>query len=56
VNAYVDEAVMTEGLPDMAKVDPLLFSMHNFQYFGLGELLGHVWSIAPTFQPSPDGV
>jgi flavin reductase (DIM6/NTAB) family NADH-FMN oxidoreductase RutF len=56
VNAYVDEDVMAQGLPDMAKVDPLLFSMHNFQYFGLGEMLGAVWSLAPTFEPAPEGV
>jgi flavin reductase (DIM6/NTAB) family NADH-FMN oxidoreductase RutF len=56
VNAYVDDTVLAEGLPDMAKVDPLLFSMHNFQYFELGKMLGNVWSLAPTFEPSPEGV
>jgi flavin reductase (DIM6/NTAB) family NADH-FMN oxidoreductase RutF len=56
VNAYVDDSVMAEGLPDMAKVDPLLFSMHNWQYFSLGEMLGQVWSLAPTFQPVAEGV
>lgn len=56
VNAYVDDDVIVEGLPDMAKIDPLLFSMHNFQYFALGEKLGQVWTLAPTFVPPADGV
>ena len=43
VETYCDEAVLTEGLPDPAKIRPLLFSMHDKGYYGLGPRLARAW-------------
>ncbi|PKQ16797.1 MAG: flavin reductase family protein [Actinobacteria bacterium HGW-Actinobacteria-7] len=54
--AYVEEDVLDEGLPNMAKVDPLIFSMHNFEYYRLGERLGPAFVQAEGYVPDPDGI
>jgi len=41
-----EEAVLTrEGLPDLAKVKPILFSPGNRTYFAVGGLLGEAFAI-----------
>jgi flavin reductase (DIM6/NTAB) family NADH-FMN oxidoreductase RutF len=54
--AYVEEDVLVQGLPNMKKVDPIIFSMHNFEYYRLGELMGPAFVEAEGFEPDPDGI
>ncbi len=53
--AYVEEGVMDQGLPDMAKIDPIIFSMHNFRYYRLGEFIGPAFERGASYVPNPDG-
>jgi flavin reductase (DIM6/NTAB) family NADH-FMN oxidoreductase RutF len=42
---HVQESVLTDGMVDIAKVNPLLFDMSSKQYWGLGKVLGNCWSV-----------
>lgn len=44
VQSYADESVLTDGKPDLEKVDPLLFDMSGPWYWGLGDKAGKPWS------------
>ncbi len=40
VEAYTSDDYLTDGRPDVRKIDPIIFSMHDNNYWRLGELLG----------------
>lgn len=44
VDTYIDEACITDGRPDLAKVDPLLFDFTRILYWSLGEPVGRPWN------------
>jgi len=44
VGTYVDDAVLTSGRVDLAKVKPLLFDMGTRRYWTLGAAIGECWS------------
>jgi flavin reductase (DIM6/NTAB) family NADH-FMN oxidoreductase RutF len=50
VATYVDEAVLTEGKIDLAKVRPLLFDMSSMKYWSLGPAIGNCWSAGKQYQ------
>lgn len=45
VEAYSEKRFMTEGLPDIKKINPFVFSMHDDTYWRVGEYLGKAFSI-----------
>jgi flavin reductase (DIM6/NTAB) family NADH-FMN oxidoreductase RutF len=45
VETYCDEAYLTDGVLDFAKVQPILFVMNDRSYWRLGERLAKAWSI-----------
>lgn len=45
VGSYTDERYLTEGKPDMKKIDPILLTMPDNRYWTLGEYAGDAWSI-----------
>ncbi len=42
--AHAHTDVLTDGRPDMVKIDPLLLTMPQNGYFALGERVGEAWS------------
>ena len=50
VETYTREAFLTNGLPDIQKLDPIIFSMHDNHYWKLGNYLGPAWSIGKDFK------
>lgn len=44
VETHADEAVLTEGKIDIAKVRPLLFDMNSVKYWSLGGPLAGCWN------------
>jgi flavin reductase (DIM6/NTAB) family NADH-FMN oxidoreductase RutF len=42
---YCDEAVLTEGIVDFGKVQPILFVMNDRSYWKLGEKLAKAWNV-----------
>lgn len=43
VNTYIDEACLTNGKPDLAKINPLLFDFMKIDYWSIGERTGKPW-------------
>jgi flavin reductase (DIM6/NTAB) family NADH-FMN oxidoreductase RutF len=51
VETYCEEKYLTDGTPDVTKMEPAVFTMYDNRYFGLGECLGQAWSIGKNFKP-----
>ena len=51
VNAYCEEKYLTNGLPDIKKMKPLVFSMHDNTYWAVGDFLGKAWNIGQDYMP-----
>lgn len=50
VNTYIDEACLTDGKPDLAKIDPLLFDFMKIDYWSIGERTGKPWRDGKSFK------
>jgi flavin reductase (DIM6/NTAB) family NADH-FMN oxidoreductase RutF len=53
VQAYAEEKYLTNNVPDMAKMDPLLFSIYENTFWSAGDLIGHAWQIGRTATHPP---
>jgi flavin reductase (DIM6/NTAB) family NADH-FMN oxidoreductase RutF len=49
-NVYADDAILKNKIPDVSKLNPLIFSMNDNNYWKLGELIGKAWSIGKKFE------
>jgi flavin reductase (DIM6/NTAB) family NADH-FMN oxidoreductase RutF len=47
---YADEAVLTDGEADLAKVDPLLFDMTSKRYWSVGSPVGDCWKAGKAYK------
>ena len=45
IATYCDRGVLTNGIADLAKVEPILFAMNDRSYWKLGEKFAKAWSI-----------
>lgn len=45
VNVSVDESVLTDGAPDIAKIAPICFDPFHNAYHAIGEKVGDAWGI-----------
>lgn len=45
IGAYTEERYLTEGKPDIKKMNPLLLTMPDNSYWTVGEYVGKAWSI-----------
>lgn len=43
VNTYIDEACLSDGKPDLGKIDPLLFDFMKIDYWSIGGRTGKPW-------------
>ena len=50
VGAYANEQCLTNGSPDMKKVDPLVYSLQN-SYWKMGDEIAPAFSIGKGFKP-----
>ncbi len=54
VEIWADEECLGErGLPDLEKVDPMLFSQPEHFYRRIGPRLAKAWSVGKGFRPAP---
>jgi hypothetical protein len=42
---YADEDCLTEGKPDVQKINPFVLTMPDNSYWAVGERIGKAWSI-----------
>jgi flavin reductase (DIM6/NTAB) family NADH-FMN oxidoreductase RutF len=52
VGAYCEERFMTDGKPDIKKVDPFVLTMPDNRYWAIGEHVGGAWSIGKRLKSS----
>jgi len=50
VGTYCDESVLTAGVLDFGKVQPLLFVMNDRSYWKLGDKFAKAWDIGKTLK------
>ena len=43
VAAYCEEQFLTDGKPDIVKLNPLALTMPDNRYWGVGKYLGKAW-------------
>jgi len=49
VQGYADEKVLNAAIPDIQKLNPIIFSMHDNNYWTIGQHLGKAWSVGRNF-------
>ncbi len=45
LESYSEEKYLSNGLPDIKKIDPILLSMNDFNYYNIGNRIGKAWDI-----------
>jgi flavin reductase (DIM6/NTAB) family NADH-FMN oxidoreductase RutF len=45
VNTYCDQTVLSEGIVDLEKVQPILFAMNDRSYYAMGKRIAKAWDI-----------
>jgi flavin reductase (DIM6/NTAB) family NADH-FMN oxidoreductase RutF len=50
VETYCDDQIITDDVVDLAKVRPILFSMHNRGYWEIGKPFAKAWDIGKEFK------
>ena len=50
VATHCDESVLTNGVVDLGKVQPILFAMNDRSYWSIGKKIGKAWSIGKEFK------
>ncbi|MEZ7893515.1 MAG: flavin reductase family protein [Candidatus Wallbacteria bacterium] len=45
INAYAEDAFITNGKPDINKINPFTLSMPDNRYFSVGKFAGNAWKI-----------
>jgi hypothetical protein len=49
-NGRVTEQYLTNGLPDISKIKPIIFTMHDNNYWQVGGHLGGAWNIGKDYK------
>jgi flavin reductase (DIM6/NTAB) family NADH-FMN oxidoreductase RutF len=51
IQVHVNEEILDEkNIPDLSKIKPILFSMHENNYYNIGKRIGKAWSIGKKFK------
>jgi flavin reductase (DIM6/NTAB) family NADH-FMN oxidoreductase RutF len=50
VATYADKNCLTDGRPDIQKVNPFVLTMPDNNYWSIGQQVGRAWSIGKEFQ------
>ncbi len=48
--AYILENCLTEGLPDIIKMKPILYSTVTQNYLNIGDIIGKAWNIGKNYK------
>ncbi|MGV9173009.1 MAG: flavin reductase family protein [Promethearchaeia archaeon] len=50
INSYANEEIISDGVPDIEKIQPLMYITKNKEYWTLGKKLGKAWSIGKNYK------
>ena len=51
IEIYTEKKYLTQGKPDIKKIQPIVFSMPDNNYWKIGGKLGKAWKIGKNFKP-----
>jgi flavin reductase (DIM6/NTAB) family NADH-FMN oxidoreductase RutF len=51
IATHADNEIMTDERPDVSKIDPILYSMYDNNYWNLGEKIGRAMQTGKRFNP-----
>ena len=49
MESYAEEKYLCNGIPDVEKIEPIVFSMYDNNYWGIGKHLGKAWHSGKKF-------
>ena len=47
---YSEEKYLTNHIPDLKKINPILLSIYEFNYYSVGEKIGKAWDVGKTLK------
>ncbi|MDX1775301.1 MAG: flavin reductase family protein [Desulfobulbales bacterium] len=50
INIYCDESFMTDGNPDVEKINPFVLTMPDNRFWALGDCIGKAWHAGKEFR------
>lgn len=50
IEAYADESYLTNGIPDITKMNPFSLTQNDNNYWKVGEKIGRAWSIGKDYK------
>jgi hypothetical protein len=45
LESFSEEKYLSNDLPDIKKIDPILLSLNDFNYYNVGTRIGKAWSV-----------
>lgn len=51
IETYTEKKYLTNDLPDIKKINPILYSMYDNNYWKLGESIGQAFHLGKKFKP-----
>lgn len=48
IESYSEEKYLTNDLPDIKKINPILLSVNDFNYYSVGDKIGKAWNIGKS--------
>jgi flavin reductase (DIM6/NTAB) family NADH-FMN oxidoreductase RutF len=50
VQTYSEEKYITNNIPDLKKINPILVSIYEFNYYSVGEKIGKAWDVGKNIR------
>lgn len=50
IETYTEKKYITNNTPDIKKINPIMFSIYEFNYYNVGEKIGKAWCIGKNFK------
>jgi len=50
IESYSEEKYLTNHLPNMKKINPILLSIYDFTYYSVGDKIGKAWDAGKSFK------
>lgn len=50
VQTYSEEKYLTNNIPDLKKINPILLSIYEFNYYSVGEKIGKAWDVGKNIE------
>ncbi len=55
LNIYTKDTFLTDGNPDMKKINPILLTMPDNRYWSIGECIGKAWDAGKKLRKDANG-